>query len=105
MIWNLLDWRFDRGLASSAFVAKGNTMMKTPLVMPQLGNEIEEAQIDGWAKAVGDRVEKGEALVTVTTPKVTLELEAPTSGILTEILVDADDLALVGATLAIITTP
>jgi pyruvate/2-oxoglutarate dehydrogenase complex dihydrolipoamide acyltransferase (E2) component len=78
--------------------------METPVVMPQLGNEIEEALIDGWTKAVGDKVVAGEALLTVTTPKVTLEVEAPTSGTLTKILVEADELASVGATLAIITS-
>jgi pyruvate/2-oxoglutarate dehydrogenase complex dihydrolipoamide acyltransferase (E2) component len=76
--------------------------MDTPVVMPQLGNEIEEAQIDGWLKAVGDSVTKGETLLTITTPKLTMEIEAPATGTLKEILVPADDLASVGATLAII---
>lgn len=76
--------------------------MDHKILMPQLGNEIEEAQIDGWLKAVGDRVEKGDQIVTVTTPKVTIEIEAPASGTLTQILVEADDLASVGATLGII---
>ena len=77
--------------------------METPVVMPQLGNEIEEAQIDSWAKAPGEAVTKGEMLLTVTTPKLTMEIEAPASGVLKEILVPADELAAVGATLAIIT--
>ena len=77
--------------------------MDTSVVMPQLGNEIEEAQIDGWMKSVGDRVEAGEALLSVTTPKVTIEIEAPVSGTLSKIMVEADDLAPVGATLAVIT--
>lgn len=76
--------------------------METPVIMPQLGNEIEEAQIDSWAKAPGDAVTKGEMLLTITTPKLTMELEAPASGILKEILIPADELASVGATLAII---
>ena len=76
--------------------------MDTPVVMPQLGNEIEEAQIDGWSKAVGDTVTAGETLLTITTPKLTMEIEAPVSGTLKQILVEADDLAGVGATLAII---
>ena len=76
--------------------------METAVVMPQLGNEIEEALVDRWMKAVGGKVVAGEALLTVTTPKVTLEIEAPASGTLTKILVEADELARVGATLAII---
>lgn len=78
--------------------------METAVVMPQLGNEIEEALVDGWMKAVGDKVIAGEALLTVTTPKVTIEVEAPASGTLTKIIVGADELASVGATLAIITS-
>ena len=77
--------------------------MDTPVVMPQLGNEIEEAQIDGWMKSPGDTVKVGEALLTITTPKLTMEIEAPVSGTLKEILVPADELASVGTTLAIIT--
>ena len=78
--------------------------METPVVMPQLGNEIEEALVDGWMKAVGDKVISGEALLTVTTPKVTIEVEAPASGTLSKIIFGADELASVGATLAIITS-
>jgi pyruvate/2-oxoglutarate dehydrogenase complex dihydrolipoamide acyltransferase (E2) component len=78
-------------------------MMDTPVIMPQLGNEIEEAQIDSWAKQPGDTVIKGEMLLSIITPKLTMEIEAPVSGVVKEILVPADELASVGATLAIIT--
>ena len=76
--------------------------MDVPVLMPQLGNEIEEAQIDAWLKAVGDTVAEGEQILTITTPKLTMEIEAPASGLLKQILVGADELASVGATLAII---
>ncbi len=78
--------------------------MDTPVLIPQLGNEIDEAQIDAWLKAVGDAVSAGEALLTITTPKVTVEIEAPVSGTVKAILVEADELAAVGATVAIIAT-
>ena len=78
--------------------------METAVVMPQLGNEIEEALVDGWMKSLGDKIIVGEALLTVTTPKVTIEIEAPASGTITKIIVEADELASVGATLAIITS-
>ena len=77
--------------------------MDTPFVMPQLGNEIEEALVETWAKAAGDTITKGEMLVTIVTPKLTMELEAPVSGVVKEIVVAADEVANVGATLAIIT--
>lgn len=79
-------------------------MARTSLYLPQLGNEITEAQVDFWLKAAGDAVAEGEAIVSVTTPKVTMELEAPAAGVLAEILVAEGELADVGAELAIIET-
>ncbi|HLJ71254.1 MAG TPA: lipoyl domain-containing protein [Roseiarcus sp.] len=76
--------------------------MDVPIVMPQLGNEIEEAQIDEWLKAVGDEVKAGEQILTITTPKLTMEIEAPASGRLKEIKVAAEELASVGAVLGVI---
>jgi len=78
--------------------------MDVAIVMPQLGNEIDEAQVDGWLKAVGEKVVEGEQILTITTPKLTMEIEAPASGVLKQIVVDADELASVGATLGIIET-
>lgn len=77
-------------------------MADTQLVMPQLGNEIDEAQIDLWHKAVGDEVEEGDEILTITTPKLTMDIEAPASGTVKEILVEEDELAKVGAVLAVI---
>jgi len=76
--------------------------MSTPIVIPQLGNEIEEAQIDQWLKAVGEEVAAGELIAVISTPKVTLELEAPAAGVLREILIEADEIAKVGATIGVI---
>ena len=79
-------------------------MARIELKMPQLGNEITEAQIDLWHKAAGEEVEEGEEILTITTPKVTMGIEAPASGLLTEILVEEDEIAKVGTVLAVIET-
>ena len=76
--------------------------LSTDVVMPQLGNEITEAQIDYWSRSPGEKVEKGEMLLTITTPKLTMEIEAPVSGVLREIRVPADEIASVGDVLAVI---
>jgi pyruvate/2-oxoglutarate dehydrogenase complex dihydrolipoamide acyltransferase (E2) component len=78
--------------------------MDVPVVMPQLGNEIEEAMIDSWLKAVGASVSEGEPILTITTPKLTMEIEAPATGVLREIRAPADEVAAVGATLGVIST-
>ena len=79
-------------------------MARVELKMPQLGNEITEAQIDLWHKAAGDEVEEGEDILTITTPKVTMEIEAPATGTLAEVLVEEDEIAQVGTLLAVIET-
>ena len=78
--------------------------MDVNILMPQLGNEIEEAQIDAWLKAPGDAIKKGEQILVITTPKVTFELEAPAGGILKAILVEGEEIAPVGAVLGVIET-
>ena len=76
--------------------------MDISIVVPQLGVEINEAQVDRWLKAVGDRVRKGEQIVVITTPKVTLEIEAPANGVVKAVVAGADEIVKVGATLGII---
>lgn len=78
--------------------------MDVHILMPQLGNEIEEAQVDSWLKKPGDAVAKDEQIAVITTPKVTFELEAPAAGILKAILVELDEIAPVGAVLGVIDT-
>jgi pyruvate dehydrogenase E2 component (dihydrolipoamide acetyltransferase) len=73
-----------------------------PIVVPQLGVEIEEAQVTEWLKAVGDRITEGEQIVVIATPKATLELEAPATGVLAAIAAGIDEIVKVGATLGTI---
>ena len=71
----------------------------TPLPVPQLGNEITEAEVTEWLKADGDAVAEGEPIVSITTTKMAIELEAPASGTL-RILVPEGEIAEIGAVLA-----
>ncbi|MYF90311.1 MAG: biotin-binding protein [Boseongicola sp. SB0676_bin_33] len=79
-------------------------MARIELRMPELGNEITEALIDAFLKDVGDEVSEGEEIVTITTPKVTMDLEAPASGTVLELLVEEDEIVAVGTVLAVIET-
>ena len=79
-------------------------MARIEIRMPELGNEITEAMIDAFLKDAGDKVSEGEEIVTITTPKVTMDLEAPASGTVLELLVEEDDIVAVGTVLAVIKT-
>jgi pyruvate/2-oxoglutarate dehydrogenase complex dihydrolipoamide acyltransferase (E2) component len=59
----------------------------TRVVMPQAGQDLDTGTVTQWLKAVGDTVTKGEPLVEVETEKISLEMEAPASGVLLKILV------------------
>ena len=74
--------------------------MSTAIKMPNLGAETDEARVTSWLKNVGDSVTEGEAIAEIETEKATVDLEAPASGTITEILVPADTDATVGTVLA-----
>lgn len=74
------------------------------VVMPQLGETVREGTISVWHKKPGDAVRTDEPLFEVETDKVTMDISAPASGVLIEILVPAGELVEVGARLAVIRT-
>lgn len=56
--------------------------MPIPVIMPKMEMSQETARIVEWLKKEGERIEKGDALLTVETDKVTVDVECPGSGIL-----------------------
>jgi pyruvate dehydrogenase E2 component (dihydrolipoamide acetyltransferase) len=76
--------------------------MDVELVMPVLGVEIEEGQMRTWVKSEGDAVTQGEVIAVISTPKLDMDLESPATGTLKTIVVDEDEIAAVGAVLAVI---
>jgi 2-oxoglutarate dehydrogenase E2 component (dihydrolipoamide succinyltransferase) len=73
--------------------------MTVEIKVPVLGESVTEATVAKWLKQVGDAVEVDEPLVELETDKVSLEVPAPSAGVLSEILVqDGTDVA-VGAVL------
>jgi pyruvate/2-oxoglutarate dehydrogenase complex dihydrolipoamide acyltransferase (E2) component len=76
--------------------------MPIPIVMPQLGESVAEGTVIEWLKQEGDRIQKDEAVLAISTEKVDAEIPAPASGVLSRILVKAGEVAPVGSTLAVI---
>jgi 2-oxoglutarate dehydrogenase E2 component (dihydrolipoamide succinyltransferase) len=70
--------------------------MAIELKVPPVGESITEVQIGEWLKSEGDRVERDEVLVKIETDKVTVDLPAPASGVLSSIKVKQGQTAAVG---------
>lgn len=60
--------------------------MRYEVIMPKLSLTMVEGTIIKWYKSCGDTVAKGEVLLEVMTDKINMEVEAPFSGVLKEIL-------------------
>ena len=72
------------------------------VTMPQLGETVTEGTITKWFKQVGDTIKADEPLFEVSTDKVDSEVPAPTSGVVSEILVQEGEKVAVGVRLAVI---
>ena len=65
--------------------------MATEIRVPVLGESITEATVGKWFKQAGDSVTADEPLVELETDKVTVEVPAPASGVLSAIMVKTGD--------------
>lgn len=73
--------------------------MATEIRVPTLGESVTEATVAQWFKKPGDQVTADEPLVELETDKVTVEVPAPASGVLAEIMVKDGETVEVGALL------
>ncbi len=76
--------------------------MAVNILVPNLGNEVTEAEISEWMFDEGEQVTEGEVLVVISTTKTSLEIEAPSGGRLTKINSREGELVEIGAVLGII---
>jgi len=74
----------------------------TEVIMPKMGDGMEEGTLLEWLKKDGETVKSGEVIGSIQTDKATLELEAPGSGTLTGLLVAAGETVPVGRPIAAI---
>ncbi|MBI4030254.1 MAG: 2-oxoglutarate dehydrogenase complex dihydrolipoyllysine-residue succinyltransferase [Proteobacteria bacterium] len=72
----------------------------TQIVVPTLGESVTEATVAQWLKKEGEAVAADEPVVELETDKVTLEVNAPSSGVLSKIVAKAGSNVGVGAILA-----
>ena len=76
--------------------------MSIDILVPQLPESVSDATLITWHKQVGDFVVKNENLVDLETDKVVLEVPAPESGVLTQILKEDGSIVTGGVILAVL---
>ena len=76
--------------------------MKVKIKLPLLGENVREATMVVWLKALGESVVQGEALVEVMTDKTNVEIPSPATGVLIEQTAMPDEVLETGAILGTI---
>ncbi|MFQ5859853.1 MAG: 2-oxo acid dehydrogenase subunit E2, partial [Anaerolineae bacterium] len=79
--------------------------LATNVIMPALGIAQETGKVLKWLKPEGGAVAKGEPLMEIETDKVTVEIEAPASGILANVTAADGDEVPVGQVIAVVLAP
>ena len=79
-----------------------NSANSTEVVMPQMGESITEGTVSKWLKSVGDKIEKDEPLLEISTDKVDAEVPSPSAGTLLEIRVNEGETVEVGSVVALV---
>ena len=74
----------------------------TEVIMPKMGDAMEEGTLVEWLKKESEQVKTGEIIGTIQTDKATLELESPDTGTLTGFLIQTGDTVPVGVPIALI---
>jgi 2-oxoglutarate dehydrogenase E2 component (dihydrolipoamide succinyltransferase) len=76
--------------------------MQVELKVPPVGESITEVEIGQWLRNEGDTVSKDENVVVLESEKTTLELPAPSSGIIEKVLKRKGETAKVGEVIALL---
>lgn len=79
--------------------------MPVQVLMPQLGESVDEGTISKWLIEVGEDIKEMEPLVEVTTDKVDTEIPSPASGVLLKIEIPVGEVAQAGMVIAWIGAP
>ena len=74
--------------------------MAIDIIMPQMGESVVEGTIIHWLVNEGDRVQKDQPIVAISTDKVDTEVPSPTTGIMGKIIHNEDETVPVGTVIA-----
>ena len=72
------------------------------IILPNIGETVDEGKVLKWLKQVGDQVTDGDVLCEVETDKSTMEVPTTIDGMIKEIRVKEGDIVPVGTILAIV---
>ena len=89
------------GAAAPAAAPASDAGAAVDVMVPTLGESVSEATVSTWFKQVGDTVQQDEMLCELETDKVSVEVPAPASGTLTEILAAEGATVAAGGKLAV----
>jgi len=78
--------------------------MQVEVVMPKMGESIQEGKILRWTKKVGDKIQRDETILEISTDKVDSEIPSPIAGVLSKIIVQEQDTVPVGTVIAYVET-
>src|SRR5437773_415239 len=78
--------------------------MKMDIIVPKAGLTMTEATVTTWLVAEGEKVKKNDTIAELMTEKLTVEVEAPASGVIAKIIKQEGEEVSVGETLATLLT-
>lgn len=78
--------------------------MQVEVVMPKMGESIQEGTILRWTKKVGEKIQRDETILEISTDKVDSEIPSPIAGVLARIVAKEQDTVPVGTVIAYIET-
>ena len=78
--------------------------MLIEVIMPKMGESIQEGKILRWTKKVGEKITKDETILEISTDKVDSEIPSPVAGTLAKIVVQEQETVPVGTVIAFVQT-
>ena len=79
--------------------------MATEVIMPQMGESIAEGTVTKWLKKVGEKIERDEPLLEISTDKVDTVIPSPSAGTITELKVQEGETVPINTVIAVLDGP